>query len=143
VSLRIVFDTNTRISAIVFKGTPLEALDHACSPAFDQFISHALLDELENVLTRKFHGRGVAIDLELAALQRQAHRVQPTETITACRDKDDNRVLECAVAAQAQLIVSGDNDLLTLCSFRGIRILTARAFLDEFRSSPSTPHPTP
>jgi putative PIN family toxin of toxin-antitoxin system len=143
VSLRIVFDTNTRVSAIVFKGTPLEAIDHACPPDFQQAISAPLLDELEGVLKRKFQSKGVAIDLELAALRRDALIVHSSETITACRDKDDNRVLECAVAAQAQLIVSGDSDLLTLRSFHSIRILTARAFLDEFRPSSSQPHRLP
>jgi putative PIN family toxin of toxin-antitoxin system len=143
VSVRLVFDTNTRISAIVFKGTPLEAIDHACPPDFRQAISNALLAELEGVLKRKFQTNGIAVDLELAILRRDLLVVDPSEAITVCRDKDDNRVLECAIAAEAQLIVSGDNDLLTLRSFRGIRVLTARAFLDEFRSSPSQPVSVP
>ena len=51
-------------------------------------------------------------------------------TIEACRDPDDNRILECAVAGQADTIVTGDKDLIVLHPFRGIQILTVRQFLD-------------
>lgn len=127
-SLRVVFDSNTRVSAIVFKGTPLEAVEHACPPDFEQIISDVLFAELKDVLEQKFQNRGIAIDLELAAIRRQSILVQPVETISACRDSDDNRVLECAIAGGADLIVSGDRDLLVLGAFRGIRILTCTRF---------------
>jgi uncharacterized protein len=55
-------------------------------------------------------------------------------TITAIKKDDaDNRILECAIAADAEIIVTGDSHILELGSFRGIRILTARAFLDAMR----------
>lgn len=136
-SLRVVFDTNTRVSAIVFKGTPLQAIEHASAPHFEQLISDILFTELKNVLENKFQSRGIAIDLELSEIRRQSILVHPLETISGCRDSDDNRVLECAIAGSADLIVSGDRDLLVLGDFRGIRILTARAFVNEFCSSDS------
>jgi predicted nucleic acid-binding protein len=51
--------------------------------------------------------------------------------VTACDDQADNRILECALEAQAQVIITGDDDLLRLKRFESIRILTPRAFLDS------------
>jgi uncharacterized protein len=53
-----------------------------------------------------------------------------------CRDPDDDMVLECAVNAEAQFIVTGDNDILALGSFRGIRIVTPRTFLADSAPQP-------
>jgi predicted nucleic acid-binding protein len=47
-----------------------------------------------------------------------------------CRDPKDDHILECAVKARAQVLISGDKDLLTLGTFHGIRILTARQYLE-------------
>ncbi|MFY9557484.1 MAG: putative toxin-antitoxin system toxin component, PIN family [Blastocatellia bacterium] len=63
---------------------------------------------------------------------KHAEFVEITEEISDCRDKDDNKFLELAVCGNAQCIVSGDGDLLELHPFRGIRILQAQKFLDEF-----------
>jgi predicted nucleic acid-binding protein len=58
--------------------------------------------------------------------------IEITEAIHACRDPKDNMILELAVSGQANTIVSGDNDLLTLNPFRGIPILSPTAFLEPF-----------
>lgn len=128
---RVVFDTNTRISALVFKGTPLEATDRACPPDFQQVISQTLLDELTGVLARKFQYTKVAIDAVVEAILKDSIMVSTRENITVSRDPDDNRVLECAVAGYADLIVSGDKDLLVLGKHDGIPIITVRQFLDS------------
>ncbi len=56
------------------------------------------------------------------------HWVEPFRRIRACRDPDDDRILECAVSARAQYVITGDADLLELDPFRGIRILSPSAF---------------
>lgn len=56
--------------------------------------------------------------------------VEPRETVTDCRDAKDNRYLELALAAQAAVIVSGDEDLLVLDPWRGIRVLRPARYLD-------------
>ena len=61
--------------------------------------------------------------------------VEPIEVIRIARDPDDDQVLACAVAANSQWIVSGDLDLLDLGTFRGIRILSARAALELLANS--------
>jgi len=57
--------------------------------------------------------------------------IEPKAQITACRDVKDNKFLELAIDGGAHLIVSGDNDLLTLHPFQSLRILNPRTFLDQ------------
>ena len=54
-----------------------------------------------------------------------------------CRDPKDDMVFECAVKADAEVIISGDNDLLSVKTYRGIQILTARQYLDRLSTSPA------
>jgi uncharacterized protein len=49
-----------------------------------------------------------------------------------CRDPKDDIAFECAVKADAKIILSGDNDLLSVKTYRGIEVLTARQYLDRF-----------
>lgn len=129
-SLRVVFDTNVRISAIIFKGRPLDATRHAVPPAFQQIISPALLDELRAVLSERFRWRESSISTEIAGILQVALQAVPDRMIDVCRDPDDNRVLECAIAGNADCIITGDKDLLDLVSYKEIRIQTFRQFLD-------------
>jgi putative PIN family toxin of toxin-antitoxin system len=91
--------------------------------------SPALLEELAEVLAReKFAGvlarSGYTTARLLEDLQRVVHLVTPPPLpAPICRDLDDDAVLAVAVAAQADLIVSGDDDLLALRSFQGIPIV--------------------
>jgi uncharacterized protein len=95
-------------------------------------VSDALLDELDEKLRIKF---GVSIadaDFLRAKLEDVAQLVRPRETLNAITDDpDDSRVLECAVAGNANLIVSGDRHLLKLSSYEGIAIVTPRQFMDS------------
>jgi putative PIN family toxin of toxin-antitoxin system len=61
-------------------------------------------------------------------------RVTPTETVRDCRDDKDNQYLELALAARAEIIISGDRDLLDLNPWRGIRILRPAEYVAEFRA---------
>ena len=127
---RIVVDTNVFVSALNFAGWPLRALRQA-EESFEICTSADLIAELERVLLTKFNWQQKEMDRFLEPLLATTCLVKPTVVITACRDPDDNRVLECAIAAGAQLIVSGDKDLLSLDVFRGIRIVTPRQFLAQ------------
>ena len=65
----------------------------------------------------------------LMAFMREAELVEITETVEACRDPKDDQILELAVSGNADCIVTGDDDLLTLNPFRGIAIITPAGFL--------------
>jgi predicted nucleic acid-binding protein len=59
-----------------------------------------------------------------------------TTIVTACRDPDDDKILALAVSGQADIIITGDADLLVLDPFQGVRILAPRAYLESDVSKP-------
>lgn len=118
------------MSGPVFGGIPLTFLDHARSGAFQLAVSEALLAEIREVLHLKFSWSEDEISAALSQLDECGVHVHPTETLDVVPDDiDDNRILECAVAAQAEFIVTGDNHLLRLARFRNIRILKVADFI--------------
>ena len=130
---RAVLDTNVFISALLSSaGKPFACLSWVLDNA-TLLASRDLLLELETRLARpKFEkyaneNRRMAFvaDLTLAAVQ-----VETSGTLRACRDHDDDKLLEIAVTGNADCIVTGDQDLLVLDPYCGIRILTPAAFLD-------------
>jgi predicted nucleic acid-binding protein len=72
----------------------------------------------------------------LSLLLRDVQLVNVTETIDACRDPKDNRILELAVSGAAVMIVTGDRDLLGLHPFRGIPIVTPAEFVELLKRDP-------
>lgn len=97
-------------------------------------MSLVLLQELEEVLRREKLQRYVSSARReefLEALIERAVFLEPAEAVRACRDPKDDKVLELAIAGKAQLIVSGDQDLLTLSPFRGVEILRPEEFLER------------
>ncbi|MGH2458624.1 MAG: putative toxin-antitoxin system toxin component, PIN family [Chloroflexota bacterium] len=133
---RVVADTNVYISALLFGGLPGTFLDLALAGSFTLVISAALLAELAETLDRKFGvspGDVVAIRAKLAGT---AVLVEPTATLDVVPDDpDDNRVLECALAGQAEMIVSGDRHLRKLGAYAGIPIVTVRQFFEMSEAS--------
>jgi len=129
--LRIVADTNIYISALNFGGPPDQVLALARRGRVELFISKPILDEIEGVLTKKFHWPVARVREALGVIREFARIVEPSERIAVIKkDEPDNRVLECALAAKATIVVSGDSHLRDLGSFRDTRILSARAFLE-------------
>jgi putative PIN family toxin of toxin-antitoxin system len=128
--IRAVLDTNTIVSGIGWGDPPGAVLDAGLAGRFEIVTTPALLDELRRVLAYpKLQAViGDAEELiELLALA--AIVVTPTETVELVRDPDDDRLIEAALAAHADVIVTGDQDLLTLERVDQTRILTPREFL--------------
>jgi putative PIN family toxin of toxin-antitoxin system len=131
VPLDVTADSNIYISALVFAGRPLQFLDAARAGVFRLAISDALLAEIHRVLRDKFRWPQEDLDETAAALADFTVRVHPNQTISAIpEDPDDNRVLECAVAAGSHYIVTGDGDLLRLGRYGGIRIMRVADFMN-------------
>ena len=129
--MRIVADTNAALSGLLWQGPPRQIIDHARAGAVTLHSSLTLLAELAEVIGRgKFAQRiqraGVSALALIEDYQRLAVLLEPEPLATpVSRDPDDDHVLACALAAHADLIVSGDRDLLVLDRFQDIRILTA------------------
>jgi putative PIN family toxin of toxin-antitoxin system len=127
--LKLVLDTNVLLSAILVPGTCRELLKGRAL-AHDWFTSPALLAEFAEKLTGKLDLPPERTPLYLV-YRRRARPVTPAPLpAPVCRDPDDDLVLATALAAQADVIITGDKDLLILRTHAGIRIRTPRQFMD-------------
>jgi putative PIN family toxin of toxin-antitoxin system len=126
----VVFDTNVLVAALVAKGLCQEAVETALV-SHTVASSEPLLTELSDTLRRKFD-LGPATTAFLTRLRRHVRLVVPAALPKpVSRDPDDDIVLGTALAARATLIVTGDQDLLILRSYRKVPIVTPRAFLES------------
>jgi len=130
--LRIVLDTNVIISGILFGGIPRSILDMLISGRHDFFLSLPIIEEIREVLNRPKFGfdNGTAL-LVIEELHSLCAIVRPAKSINLIKeDPADNKILECAVEADAEIIISGDSHLLSLFSYKRIKILSPRQFID-------------
>ena len=130
--LKVTADTNVLVSALAFRhGKPHELLQKAVSGEISLTVSKAILYEITDVLGRKFRWPPEDIAIAQSILGDAARTVQPAvELYIIKEDPADNRILECAVSAGADYIVSGDKDLLRLGRYDAIRILSVADFLE-------------
>jgi putative PIN family toxin of toxin-antitoxin system len=129
--MRAVLDTNVVVSALIWGGTPFKLLQAATDGDLVIYTSPALVAELREVLAREHLARRLAqqrtaIEEVIRLYEEICISVTPLSIPRAVpNDIDDDQVIACALAAGAQLIVSGDSDLLVLHPWRGIQILNA------------------
>jgi putative PIN family toxin of toxin-antitoxin system len=134
---RVTADSNILISAFLRGGKSLDLVEFARAGQVELAVSDAILDETARVLNSKFK----VPDEDVQAYRQErlgfSKHVTPTETLDAVpADTTDNRVLECAVAASSETIVTGDAHLLSLGAFREIKIERVAAFLARFFGRP-------
>lgn len=133
--LRVLCDTNVLLSMLGLPGRRLQALWEIIREGqVELFVSDFILEELSRNLQRKIGLGGREVEDLLSILRRHAEGVAPQEKITRIREKEsDNRVLEAALAAEADVLVTGNfKHIRPLKIFRGIEILTPREFLDKY-----------
>ncbi len=131
--IRIVLDTNVIVSALVFGGVPRGVLELVESGQCELFYSAPIQTEVRRVLAEKFGWPQAMLQQALPVLWGMGTMVSPRTTLNAVpADPDDNRILECAVEARAQAIVSGDHHLLALQNYKSMPIVTPRQFLELF-----------
>lgn len=133
-SSRVVFDTSAIVSAVLRPGSVPSRAFLLAQRKMEILVSNATLDELATVLLRpKFDQYINRKDIAklLHDLARGAELVSVTASLQACRDPRDDKFLELAISGEADTLVTGDNDLLDLDPFRGVRIVTPRDFLDQ------------
>src|SRR5690606_37462305 len=131
---RVVTDTNVLVSGLLAaKSVPGRAMHKAIDTA-QLLISDATFEELIEVLLRPKFDPYITPDERQAffsLVDRVAERVPVNTVVRACRDSKDDKFLELAVSGNANLIVSGDKDLLVLHPFRGIDIVTPAQYMDK------------
>ncbi len=130
--LRVTPDTNIIVSGLNFGGNPRRLLAVVEASVIRLCVSPAILVEVFDVLQRKKFGWTEAETKEATDwILRISDLATPTQPIDAIKDDpSDNRILECAVAASSDYVISGDKHLLQLGSFAGIPIVPVSKFLD-------------
>lgn len=128
--LKVVFDTNVYISAFISPGSKAEdAFLLALNRKVKLYTSVPILTETAKKLREKFLWHDDKITAALKHINRVATVLKPVKKLNILSDAPDNRILECAKEADANLIVTGDRHLLTLKEYEGIGITRIAEFL--------------
>ena len=129
--MKLVLDTNTVVSGFLWREAPRHLLDAAVEGRITLATSTVLIDELAEVIgrakfARKIAEQGLSVGALLDRYTKLASRVTPARIRRVVpADADDDHVLACALAAQADWIISGDAHLLNLKHYQGMRIVNA------------------
>ena len=127
-------DSNIYVSGLQFGGLPRRFLDLAAAGDFRLDISDAILSETLGVLRDKFAWSPEALRQAEEDIRGYTRRITPTQTLDVIEaDPSDNRILECAAAANSDCIVSGDRHLLQLGQHRNARIMKVAEFIQLLR----------
>ena len=130
--VRVVIDTNVYISGLTFTGKPNEVLELMIKEKIEVYISPFILGEIETILKKTFGWDEEQVKKALNQIKRKATQIRPKDKVSIVKQKDsDNRIIECAIEAKAQYLVSGDTKhLLPLKQYRGIEIISPAKFLE-------------
>ena len=130
--IKIVLDTNVLVSALISpKGPPGRILDKLAESSIQPILSPAIIAEYEDVLSRKKFGLSPATaDAIMRNLRKLAVEVVPSESFHVCSDPDDDIFIDCAIAAGALYLVSGNLKHFPKL-FEKVRIVSPAAFLRE------------
>lgn len=130
---KIVVDTNTLISAFGWEGKPHNIIRKILNEEIEMIISQQQIEEVKRVLDYpKFNFSDEQKSRFLSIVYGIANIVEISETLKIIEeDPDDNIILECAVKNKADFIISGDEHLLKLKEYSGVKIITASEFLEN------------
>jgi putative PIN family toxin of toxin-antitoxin system len=129
--MNIVLDTNVFISGIFFSGPPSKILKAWRESKIQILLSEAILHEYQRVgeeLAAKYPA--VAIEPIIKLLTMYGEVVETKDiSVSVCADPDDNKFIECALASNSKVIISGDNHLLHISGYQGIEVVKPRDFI--------------
>ena len=130
---RVVFDTNIWISGLLWRGKAYQCLLLARA----RVVEHVHCSEMIAELSRKLRGTFGFSENHIRAVLYDLRRISQAVAITGDLhvvhdDPDDDKFIECAIVAGAEVIVSGDHHLLDLGQAEGVRVLSPAEFLARF-----------
>ena len=129
--MRVVFDTNIFISALIFPESSANKALHKIIHGDDQLIiSRSIIDELLGVMAKKFSRDRETLARTAVLLANVGFLVKPRHKINILSDETDNRILECAITGQADMIITGDHGLLKLGNYLDVKIISLRSYLE-------------
>jgi len=128
--VRVVFDTNIYISALILPGSSAYRAIQLIIDGQDRLVvSKPILDEILTTLARKFCRDAEALSRTALWVMELAELVYPETRVHVFNDDPDNLVLECAIAGKAKAIVTGDKAMLAIETSHGVRIMSLAAYL--------------
>lgn len=129
--MKIVLDTNVILSSFLTEGIAHKIFNH-CVINHSIYLSDYIVNELTRILTKKFKVKNSELNELLNFIESFLINVKPDNLIPdVCRDKNDNQILQLAEYIKADIIISGDNDLLVLKKFKNTNILSPRDFFNK------------
>jgi putative PIN family toxin of toxin-antitoxin system len=132
--MKIILDTNVFISGIFFSGPPSQILKAWQNSRLQIVLSQEILNEYQRVaesLVAKFPTIDILPIIELMTIHGQLIDVEGFD-VSVCDDPDDNNFMECAIASNSKIIISGDKHLLKVSGYQGIKVLKPREFVDSY-----------
>ena len=127
---KAVFDTNVYISAILGGKTCKTLLEIAlCGREISLFISEPILNELHEKLISKFKFESRELIVILKEILFHAQLIDPSHSVNVSEDPDDNKIVNCALSAKTDFVVSGDRHLKEIKQYRKIKFLSPAEFL--------------
>jgi putative PIN family toxin of toxin-antitoxin system len=130
--VKLVLDTNIFISAFYWGGNPQIIIDRIITGLDKLFISNEILNEVIDVMSRpKFKSSQEIINRYVRRIEKLGTKIYITGNVTGIsRDKDDDSKIECGMMCNADYIITGDEDLLVLEEYNGIKIITPKEYLE-------------
>jgi putative PIN family toxin of toxin-antitoxin system len=132
--MKVVFDSNILIAALLFPGGRAEAaVANIFDGVDDLVISRPIIQEVLSVLASKFSRDKEELSRVAVVIGEMGQIVEPSRRLAVLRDEPDNRILECAVEGNAEAIVTGDKAMLAIGEYEGIRLVTLADYLKKPR----------
>jgi putative PIN family toxin of toxin-antitoxin system len=130
--MRVVFDSNVLLAALLFPGGRAEAaVANILDGVDDLVISPPIIREVLTVLALKFSRDKEELSRVAVVLGEMGEIVEPSRRLSVFRDGPDNRILECALEGNAEVIVTGDKAMLAVGEYRGVSLITLAEYLDR------------
>jgi putative PIN family toxin of toxin-antitoxin system len=134
--VKVILDTNVFVSGVFFRGPPYEILESWRDGKIQLVVSPEILEEYQRVgevLAKQFSNVELAPVIDLLAVEAKLV-LPPRLPEQVCTDPDDDKFLACALTSKTKFVISGDKHLLGVSSYRGIRIVRPRKFVERYRT---------
>ncbi|MBQ3839216.1 MAG: putative toxin-antitoxin system toxin component, PIN family [Fibrobacter sp.] len=128
--MNVVVDTNVLVSGIFWNGSPRKFLSLIFRQEIKSFATIDIMAEYCRIVDKVASKRPDIAARWKSQIAKVMTIIEKNTTVDVCRDPKDNMFLECAIAANAYYLVSGDSDLLVLDKIKGIPIITVNQFFD-------------
>lgn len=130
--MKVVIDVNIFVSSFLWEGNPQKVVDRVIEGIDELYITKEILEQISEVLNRpKFNADEESVRYYMKSIEEIANELAIDIKIqNGSRDVDDNIILECGITGNVDYIITGDDDLLVLKKFNGIKIITPKEYLE-------------